>query len=407
MTQYVLKDLIDLSKDGEWGKGEPFADSVAMLCIRGTDFGGVRFGSLDDVPMRHVRKNIAEYKSLRPWDLLIETAGGTKGQITGRTIILRPSLFGRTSHPLTCASFSRFVRLRGDLCDPQFTFWYLQHLYATGHLNKYHTQHTGVARFQWTTFAENEKLFFPAISIQRHIAGILSAYDELMELSQRRVRILETMAHSVYREWFVSFRFPGHENVPRLASSMGDIPQGWKVGRLDDVLVLQRGFDLPKTDRVEGTVPIYAATGVTGFHNEAKVRAPGVVTGRSGTIGDVLYVQDDFWPLNTVLWVKKFPNAEPLYAYFVLSSLDLKRFNSGAAVPTLNRNDVHGLDVLIPPPQLQKRFQEIAGTMLEQARVLKRQIESLQRNRDLLLPRLMSGGIDLSHLAPEPATLSA
>ncbi len=73
--------------------------------------------------------------------------------------------------------------------------------------------------------------------------------------------------------------------------------------------MLQRGFDLPKADRVEGTVPIYASTGVTGFHNEAKVKAPGIVTGRSGTIGDVLYVQEDFWPLNTALWVKAFPKA--------------------------------------------------------------------------------------------------
>lgn len=140
-------------------------------------------------------------------------------------------------------------------------------------------------------------------------------------------------------------------------------------------------------------MPIYAATGVTGFHNEAKVKAPGVVTGRSGTIGDVLYVLEDFWPLNTALWVKEFPKAEPLYAYYVLSALDLKQFNSGAAVPTLNRNDIHGLDVLIPARSLQLRFQEIAGAMRGQIRTLELQIQNLRRTRDLLLPRLLSGQI--------------
>ena len=235
----------------------------------------------------------------------------------------------------------------------------------------------------------------PPLPMQRRIAGILSAYDELIENSQRRIRILEAMARALYREWFVHFRFPGHEKQPRVASPLGEIPRGWEVGRLDDVLVLQRGFDLPKSARIEGDVPIYAATGVNGFHNEAKVKAPGVVTGRSGTIGDVIYVQEDFWPLNTALWVKEFPKSEPLYAYYLLSSLDLKQFNSGAAVPTLNRNDIHGLDALIPPLSLQRKFQEVVSAIHRQSRTLDLQIQNLRRTRDLLLPRLLSGQMNV------------
>jgi type I restriction enzyme S subunit len=237
---------------------------------------------------------------------------------------------------------------------------------------------------------------FPPLPIQRRIAGILSAYDELIENSQRRIKILEAMARGLYREWFVHFRFPGHDNHPLIASPLGVIPQGWEAGRLDDVLVLQRGFDLPKASRVEGTVPIYAATGITGFHNIAKVKAPGVVTGRSGTIGEVVYVQEDFWPLNTALWVKEFPNAEPLYAYFVLSDVDLAQFNSGAAVPTLNRNDIHGLVSLIPPRALQVRFQDTVGAMFSRIRTLELQIHNLHKTRNLLLPRLLSGQLDLT-----------
>jgi type I restriction enzyme S subunit len=242
---------------------------------------------------------------------------------------------------------------------------------------------------------ETIEIPLPPLAAQERIAEILSAYDEFIENNAQRIRILENMSRSLYQEWFVHFRFPGNERFPRVPSSVGDIPRGWEVGRLDDLLVLQRGFDLPKGSRVEGTVPIYAATGVTGFHNEAKVKAPGVVTGRSGTIGDVLYVQEDFWPLNTALWVKEFPKAEPLYAYFVLSSLDLKQFNSGAAVPTLNRNDIHGLEVLIPQRPLQKRFQEIGGRMHAQVRTLKLQAQNLRRTRDLLLPRLLSGQLNI------------
>jgi type I restriction enzyme, S subunit len=236
----------------------------------------------------------------------------------------------------------------------------------------------------------------PPLPTQRRIAGILSAYDELIENSQRRIKILEAMALGLFREWFVHFRFPGHDNHPLIASPLGDIPQGWEAGRLDDVLVLQRGFDLPKASRVEGTVPIYAATGITGFHNIAKVTAPGVVTGRSGTIGEVVYVQEDFWPLNTSLWVKEFPRAEPLYAYFVLSDVDLAQFNSGAAVPTLNRNDIHGLVSLIPPRSLQIRFQDTVGAMFSRIRTLELQVQNLNKTRNLLLPRLLSGQLDLT-----------
>jgi type I restriction enzyme S subunit len=235
----------------------------------------------------------------------------------------------------------------------------------------------------------------PPLPVQQRIAGVLSAYDELIENNQRRIKILESMARNLYREWFVHFRFPGHENHPRVASPLGEIPAGWDVGQLDDVLVLQRGFDLPKALRAEGAVPIIASTGVTGFHNKAKVKAPGVVTGRSGTIGEVLYVQEDFWPLNTSLWVKEFPKSEPLYAYYLLSSLNLKQFSAGAAVPTLNRNSIHGMPVVVPPRGLQRRFQEIAGTIFIQFRTLNLKNESLRHTRDLLLPRLLSGQIKL------------
>jgi hypothetical protein len=148
--------------------------------------------------------------------------------------------------------------------------------------------------------------------------------------------------------------------------------------------------------RAQGPHPVYAATGIVDWHAESKAKAPGVVTGRSGTIGEVFYVQEDYWPLNTALWVKEFRNVEPLVAYYLLSMLDLKQFNSGAAVPTLNRNDIHGLPILIPPAGLQQHFQNTAGAMLSLVRNLKLTCEKLRLSRDLVLPRLLSGSIAVS-----------
>ena len=241
----------------------------------------------------------------------------------------------------------------------------------------------------------------PDVEEQRRIASILSAYDDLIENNTRRIAILEEMARRIYEEWFVRFRFPGHEQVKMVESELGLIPEEWETCRLDDVLVLQRGFDLPRQSRADGPYPVISATGEGGVHSEFKVKGPGVVTGRSGSLGTVMYIEGDFWPLNTTLWVKKFKVGSPLYAYNVLRSIDLTGFNSGAAVPTLNRNDIHGLTVLKPDANCLASFDEVALPMMRLKKRLESKNANLRATRDLLLPKLISGELDVSSL-PEP-----
>ncbi len=235
----------------------------------------------------------------------------------------------------------------------------------------------------------------PALPTQRRIASILSAYDDLIENNNKRIKILDEMARMLYREWFVHFRFPDHEKVKMVDSPLGKIPEGWEVGRFDDALVLQRGFDLPKKKRVDGSFPIYASTGVTGTHNEPKVKGPGVLTGRSGSLGTVIYVEEDFWPLNTTLWVKEFKKASAYWGFYLLSHQDLKGLDGGAAVPTLNRNYVHALQIVIPPRILMDVFDQNVGPIFALKRKLSQKIEILRQTRDLLLPKLISGEIDM------------
>ena len=114
---------------------------------------------------------------------------------------------------------------------------------------------------------------------------------------------------------------------------------------LSDFLTLQRGFDLPTIRRKDGDVPVVASTGIAGYHNKSKVKGPGVVIGRSGSIGGGQYIAEDFWPLNTTLWVKDFKGHNRRFAYYLLRSIDFSRFNAGAGVPTLNRNHIASLSV--------------------------------------------------------------
>ena len=238
----------------------------------------------------------------------------------------------------------------------------------------------------------------PPLEVQRRIVEPLAALDALIQNNRRRIELLEQMAAAIYREWFIRFRYPGHEDAVLVGSRLGPIPDGWRAGRVDDHLLLQRGFDLPTQDRSPGDIPVVTASGVHGSHSEAKAQGPGVATGRSGTIGVVTYLPADYWPLNTVLWVKEFRLATPLYAYHLLASLDLRVAAAGATVPMLNRNVVHALPVISPPVGLVRDWDALVQPMFAAATTYRRQTRDLAATRDLLLPKLVTGRIDVSKL---------
>lgn len=133
----------------------------------------------------------------------------------------------------------------------------------------------------------------------------------------------------------------------------------WENCLLGDILTLQRGFDLPYRERKDGDVPVVSSSGITGFHNQAKVEAPGVVTGRYGTLGEVFYLEQDFFPLNTTLYVRDFKGNDPRFVSYLLCTLNLAHQNVAAAVPGLNRNDLHMLPVRKPPINTQRRIASI------------------------------------------------
>jgi type I restriction enzyme S subunit len=230
-----------------------------------------------------------------------------------------------------------------------------------------------------------------ALPVQRRIAGILSAYDELMENSQRRIRPLEAMARALYREWFVHFRFPGHEKLPRVASPLGDIPQGWEVKKLGEILELNYGRALKQEDRSGGVVPVFGSSGIVGQHDAALVKGPGIIVGRKGNVGSVFWCAEDFYVIDTAYFVT---SALPLrFLFYVLPTLNF--LNSDAAVPGLSRNQAYTLEILVPPASLLEKFCALADTFERQAATLQRQIQNLRRTRDLLLPRLLSGQVNL------------
>lgn len=151
---------------------------------------------------------------------------------------------------------------------------------------------------------------------------------------------------------------------------------GWRNGKLGDVLTLQRGFDLPASARREGCVPVVSSSGVTGFHDEAKVQGPGVVIGRYGTLGEVHFVSEDFWPLNTSLYVKDFKGNDRRYCAYLLRTIAMT--STAAAVPGVNRNILHQLPVRYPDLPTQRRIASILGAYDDLIEVNRRRITLLE-----------------------------
>ena len=141
-------------------------------------------------------------------------------------------------------------------------------------------------------------------------------------------------------------------------TEIGVIPEEWCLKTLKTIAPLQRGFDLPYSKMKDGKYPVVFSNGIGAYHSQYMVKGPGVVTGRSGTIGKIHYVDNNYWPHNTALWVTSFCGNYPKYIFYLFNTINWELYNSGSGVPTLNRNDVHDLKCAIPSFEEQQRIAE-------------------------------------------------
>ena len=143
------------------------------------------------------------------------------------------------------------------------------------------------------------------------------------------------------------------------------IPDGWSHVQLEKVATLQRGKDLPKTKQINGKYPVVGSSGIIGYHNEFICKGPGVVTGRSGSIGVHTYIENDFYPHNTGLFVKDFHNNFPKFIFYLFHTINFNKYRTGVSVPTLNRNFIHNELIKLPPLPEQKAISHILSTIQE------------------------------------------
>lgn len=245
---------------------------------------------------------------------------------------------------------------------------------------------------------ESIELLFPPLPIQHRIASILSAYDDLIENNQRRIRILEDMARSLYREWFVKFRFPGHEKVRMVSSSLGDIPEGWEVLNLEKLVEIKKGKNITESTIRPGEVPVVAG-GINPayFHDTPNTVHPVITISASGANAGFINLYHIAVWASDCSFIDSVATPHIYYYYLWLDQrrTEITRLQRGWAQPHVYSKDLAQLDAIAVPEQLLNIFAVQVTPIFELMMCLKTQIVNLRRTRDLLLPRLMSGQIEL------------
>jgi type I restriction enzyme S subunit len=320
---------------------------------------------------------------------------------------LRPCLGQRTL----------LIRPDRSKVDPYFLNYFLNgpHVQSLIHAK---TNGATVAHLNMKDVRNMDLPQLPALPIQRRIAGILAIYDELIENSQRRIRILETMARSLYREWFVNFRFPGYEKMRRVPSALGDIPKGW-LSPLHEHVDFKEGPGLRNWQyRNQGTPFLNIRTLIDNDIDFSKIqyldpqevddkyqhfllREYDHVVSSSGTIGRIVTVRAEHLPLmlNTST-IRMRPKGDRmgrwLLKHFMLSNYfqdQAKSFAIGAAQANFGPSHLKQMQIVAPDDNVAVEYERLVAPLELHVMVLARQIRNLRRTRDLLLPRLLSGQI--------------
>ena len=268
-------------------------------------------------------------------------------------------------------------------CDDRFLWHWFKSSLFTKQIEM--LQEGGVRLYFFFDKLQKSEIWMPNVDEQRIIGQQFDQLDSLITLHQRKYDKLVIFKKSMLEKMFPK----DGESVPEIRFAGFTDP--WEQRKLIMVAPLQRGFDLPAEKIIPGVYPVMMSNGIGAYHNEYKVKGPGVVTGRSGTIGNLQYVESAFWPHNTTLWVTKFYGNHPKFIYYLYEKIDLKRYKAGSGVPTLNRNDVHDTMVFFPASRKEQELISAVLTYLDDLITLhQRKLELLQNIKKSLLDKMFA-----------------
>lgn len=307
-----------------------------------------------------------------------------------------------------------FKVLPKDNCEDTFFYYLLKYLKPHFIRIAHNKQTTGLGHVTKTDLQRMEVAVPKTKKEQKAIAHILGTLDDKIELNRRMNETLESIARTIFKSWFIDFdpvraKAEGRDTgLPKEIadlfpdefedSELGEIPMGWQVGKIGDTLELAYGKSLAKKTRNSGKYPVYGSGGISGTHDEPLVTGPGIVVGRKGTVGSVFWVDTDFFPIDTVFYVRPRDDYSLRWLYQALQYVDIAHLAADSAVPGVNRNSVHEQRFLLPPAETTAAYEEQTRAFIGHCRSLTLESETIQATRDNLLPALLNGRIALSEL---------
>ena len=234
------------------------------------------------------------------------------------------------------------------------------------------------------------KFCIPEYKEQCRIADILSAYDDLIENNQKQIKLLEEAAQRLYKEWFVDLRFPGHENT----KIVDGVPEGWSRGLLKELISVNYGKDHKKAPD-DGNIPVYGSGGLMRKCNKSLFSGEAVLIPRKGSLNNIMYVDETFWTVDTMFYATMKQPHTAVFVYFFVKAFDMYSMNIGAAVPSMTTKILDAMDVVIPDKETLEKFDKLTKTYFNKIKTLQGQNERLKTARNLLLPKLMNGKVEV------------
>jgi type I restriction enzyme, S subunit len=339
---------------------------------------------------------------------------GRRGDI-GRQALIRKEQDG-----WLCGTGCLRLSLSDTIIEPLFLHYYLRQESVIGWISN---QAVGATLPNLNTgILRSVPVRVPPLPVQRRIVSILSSYDDLIENNQRRIKILEEMARSLYREWFVHFRFPGHDKIKMVSSPLGPIPQGWEVKTIADLCEsVNYGYTAsavseaigPKFLRITDIVPDVIGWDRVPFCEIPAGKAPkylvkpgDIVIARTGATTGYAKRINKRHPeavfASYLVRVRAHADVSNLMLGLLMESADYKQFIKtnigGAAQPQANAVVLTSMRLATPPSPLGENFDRLVEPLLDEAELLAIKIQNLRRTRDLLLPRLLSGQIEFNSM---------
>ncbi|WP_290596161.1 MULTISPECIES: restriction endonuclease subunit S [unclassified Archaeoglobus] len=241
---------------------------------------------------------------------------------------------------------------------------------------------------------------YPPLQEQTRIATVLSWFDDLIENKRKQNEILEKMAMAIFKSWFIDFEpFQDEEFVYSEELDM-EIPKGWEVKKLNSIIEFKYGKGLPERKREPGPYPVVGSSGIVGYHSEYLVKGPTVIIGRKGNVGTVQLIAEPNYPIDTVFYSA--PNTPKELVFYIYHYLKLNSpkevASTDTAVPGLNINLLNLMDIIIPPQPILQRFHSLVEPLFQKILLNQKQILTLKKIRDTLLPQLVFGRLRVEKL---------